>query len=197
MDDPAADITDVYAWLQNSQKINLVMNVHPFANTDSRFSDGVKYVFHVNNAVGYGETKTETNVICTFSTDQKITCKAGGKTIIDKLDASATAGVSNEDGTFKVFAGLRNDPFFFDLNNFNATRTTVRDAAGSLTFDGAGCPTLDTPTRTLLVSTLTGGETTPADTFAGSNTLSIVVQIDRTLVKGTGAIYSTWASTHR
>jgi hypothetical protein len=200
--DKAADITDVYAWMQDADKINLIMNVHPLADSTSKFSDSVQYVFHVNSSASYGAAQTETKLVCVFEEDQKVSCYVGETAVVEEADASATTGASSADGKFKVFAGLRNDPFFFDLDNFNLTRTTVRDAASSLTFDTAGCPTLDGATRATLVATVTGsgggatGTHNPGQDFFGSlNVLSIVVQADRTLF-GNGPVYSVWGSTH-
>lgn len=199
----AADITDVYGWMQDATKMNLIMNVFPLADTTSKFSDAVYYVFHVNSSTGYGEAQSETKIICSFTADQKVTCHVGDERVIDEKGASATTGVSSDDGKFKIFAGLRNDPFYFDLDNFNLTRTTVRDAASTLTFDTAGCPTLATATRSLLVATVTGasggatGTHVPgADFFKSLNVMAIVIQADRTLF-GNGPVYAFWGSTHR
>ncbi|MEM7645655.1 MAG: DUF4331 family protein, partial [Pseudomonadota bacterium] len=169
----------------------------------SSFSTAAQYIFHVNSSASYGAAQTETQIICTFADSGNITCSVGGTEVISDQDASSTAGITNTGSTFRVFAGRRNDPFFFDLTNFNAARTTVRDAASGLTFDGAGCPTLDTGTRTALVNTLVGasggvsGSRNPADNdFQGENVLSIVVQVDTSLL-GSGPVYSVWGSTNR
>lgn len=201
LNDPSTDITDVYAWLQNSEKVNLILNVFPLADASSKFSDSASYVFNVSSKTGYGVAGTNSQIICSFATDQKVTCSLGGSEKISNEDATQESGVSSASGDFKVFTGLRDDPFFFDLANFNAARVFVRDNAGSLTFDGAGCPALDAGTRGEIVSTLTGGASTiggngsPTDFFNGLNVLSIVVQVDKSLL-GAGPIYSVAAATH-
>ena len=199
--DPSTDITDVYAWLNDSEKLNLVLNVFPLADSNSKFSDSAYYVFYVSSSSAYGATPTTKKVICSFNTDQKITCQVGSSKKITQEDASSESGIASSKGDFKVFAGLRDDPFFFDLANFNTAREFVRDNAGSLTFDGAGCPDLSAgTTRNDIVGTLTGtstalgGNGSPTDFFDGLNTLSIVAQIDRDLI-GPGPIYSVEART--
>lgn len=194
--DPAADITDIFAWMQDSNQINLALNVFPLANETSQFSDSVQYVFNISSLVGFGQVASTSTVICTFSAAQNITCELNGAEVVSDVSASSTAGVTNELGNFRVFAGLRNDPFFFDASNFNAVRTTVRDAAASLEFDEAGCPLLDEATQGVLVSTLTGGVNPPSDFFGSLNVLSIVIQADKNLF-GPGPLYSVAASTNR
>ena len=72
--------------------------------------------------------------------------------------ASPTIGTG---GTgIKVFAGPRDDPFFFDLNRFKG----------------------------ILAGTFTGFSNPGTDAFAGTNVLSIVVEVPKTLLGGTGAI---------
>lgn len=201
--EPAADITDVYAWMEDSSTMNLILNVFPSAGADAQFSNAVQYVFHVNSSASYGAAQSEKIILCTFEVNQNVTCEVGGEKILSDVNASSVSGVSNEEGTFKLFTGLRNDPFFFDSNNFNLVRTTVRDAASSLDFDEAGCPTLDNVTRSTLVDTLTGNAATisganvpGSNSFAPLNVLSIVIQVDTALL-GEGPVYSVWASTNR
>lgn len=114
-------------------------------------------------------------------------------------DASQAAGLSSADGKVKVFAGLRADPFFFNLDGFKATVADVEQATGSLTFNDAGCPTLDTATSTALVNQLKsspdGGA--PQNFFAPLNALAIVVSVDKSLVTKGGATVSAWAATYK
>lgn len=198
--DPATDITDVYAWMQDADSINLIMNVHPLADANSRFTTTGEYLFTINSMAAYGGAATESQLICRFASNTSVTCTLNGNILVSAVDPSATAGVTNTGNTFRIFAGLRNDAFFFDLANFNTVRETVRDAASGLDFDEAGCPTLDNGTRSALVNTLTGqpgglpNATATANFFGSLNTLSIVIQADRTLF-GNGPIYAVSAAT--
>ena len=71
----------------------------------------------------------------------------------------------------RVWAGLRDDPFFFDLDKFNQTRLTLT-------------PSFTNPGRNF---------------FLGASTLAIVFGIDKTRVtnNGANATLKVWASTNR
>jgi len=197
--EPAADITDLFVWMSSdTTKLNLVMNVSPFATSDSAFSSAVQYVFHVNSSPGYGMAQTETLIVCQFLASQQIECWAGDGGYVAG-DASDTAGITSADGSVRVFAGLRDDPFFMEFTGFTEAVKTVVGAAAALSFDDDGCPALDPATGAALRGQLQAGEMGAAatDTFAGSNVLSIVVQVDVDLVNDGGDLLGVWASTHR
>lgn len=194
--DPTADITDLYAWMSSdASKLNLILDVTPFAGANPQFSDAVTYVFHVNSSAGYGMAQTETQVICQFYDVSKIECWAGSEYV--EGDPSAEAGITSSSGKMKVFAGPRNDPFFMEFTGFTETVKAVI-AASPLPADANGCPTLDSTTGAALRSQLMSGMSGAAasDTFAGENVLSIVVQIDKDVVNSGGSVLSVWASTH-
>lgn len=197
--DAPADITDLFAWTStDGNHVNLIMNVQPFAGSTAKFSDVTEYVFHVASMQQYGATTSKsTTIVCTFKTDQTIQCWAGNEYLTG--DASNTAGISTTDGKLKVFAGRRNDPFFFNEDGFTNAITTVRNAEGSLTFDGNGCPQLDSATSTTLVTDLKTAKDGSAaqDFFSGDNVLSIVVQVDKSLVDSGGDILAVWGSTNK
>lgn len=198
--DPAADITDLFAWMSSdASKVNLVMDVQPLADTNSKFSDAVQYVFHTTSQGAFGAAAAQsTNLICTFAASQTIQCWLGNQEYVTG-DASNPAGISSADGKLKVFAGLRQDPFFFNLDGFHAATAAVQAAAANLTFDAAGCPQLDATTSSALVGLLStnpddGGAA--QDFFAGKNVLAISVQVDKSLLTGGGSFVSVWASTN-
>ncbi|KFE68949.1 DUF4331 family protein [Hyalangium minutum] len=195
-----ADINDLYAWTDSGgQKVNLVMTFNPAAPTGTLPSDAVLYVFHLNSKQTFTATaSTEVRIICGFDAQQTISCWAGDSEYVTGK-ADAAQGLSSTSGKLKVFAGLRNDPFFFNIPGFAATVGAVKSAASSLTFDTAGCPKLDSATSNTLVTQLRTGANgaAPTDTFAGTNTLAIVVQVDKSLVTPGGPILGVWASTHR
>lgn len=201
--DPATDITDVYAWSEGD-KLLLVLNVSPLATADSKFSDAVHYALHVESSDEYGKPGTKKDIVCAFDAAQAIQCWLGdpGGNVDDSVkgDASATAGLASESGKLKVFAGLRADPFYFNLKGFQDTVATVKSVAGMLTFDGAGCPELDANTATTLIGMLQGtnmGAGAAENFFATVNVLSIVLEVDKSLVNGGGSIVSVWGSTHQ
>jgi len=196
--DPAADITDIFAWMSpDASMVNLVMDVFPFATGTPKFSNTVQYVFHTSSRASFGAAVGGTlNVICTFDTSQTISCWAGNEYVTG--DASSTTGLSSASGKLKVFAGLRNDPFFFNLDGFKATAAIVTAVKGTLTPGPDGCPLLDGPTSSLLVTQLgsapDGGP--PQDHFLGANLLAIVVQLDKSILTSGGPLVSVWAATH-
>jgi hypothetical protein len=203
--DPASDINDVFAWMSaDGAKVYLVMTVFPAATSAAKFSDKTLYVFHTSSQSAIGMAQTATNIICKFDTAQKIQCWAGDEYLTG--DASSVAGIASASGKLKVFAGLRDDPFFFNLDGFRKTAKTVHDAAPALltamAFDANFCPKLGAPTATELQRQLkedpNGAPGTAAKNFfAGLNTLSIVVAVDKALVTKGGPVMSVWASTNK
>ncbi len=203
--DPATDINDVYAWMSaDAAQVYLVMTVFPLATTASKFSDKALYVFHTYSQAGIGMAQTGANIICKFDTAQKIQCWLGDEYVTG--DASNTAGIASASGKVKVFAGLRDDPFFFNLDGFNKTAKTVHDAAptllGANAFDNNFCPNLGSATATELQRQLKEDPAGPAGTagknfFAGKNTLAIVLAVDKTLLTKGGSVVSVWGSTNK
>jgi hypothetical protein len=191
--DPTSDIDDVYAWMSpDGADINLVMTVGRDVPQSFRLSDKVQYVFHTTSRSAFGAAPGgEHNVICEFDTSAAARCWAGFDEFVSG-DASGS-GIESDDGKMKVFTGVRNDPFFFNLTGLKKTEQIVGTAAPSLNFDAAGCPQLDAATAGALVTTLATGK----DDFLGFSAYAIVVQLDKTLVTRDGPIVSVWASTHR
>jgi hypothetical protein len=153
----AGDIADVFSWMNaDASKINLVMTFKANADATTEFSDAVQYNFRLASYPSYISTLTggmpgaKSRVTCTFSTDQKISCwVVNGTDTVDYVtgDASATTGISSASGKIKVFAGLRNDPFFFNLVGFRQATAAVYSAvAGGLAPDASGCFPLGDPT---------------------------------------------------
>jgi len=198
--DPSADITDVFAWMSaDASRVYLLMDLVRNASATSKFSDSVQYVFHTTSRPAFGgAAAAEVDVICTFNAAQKIQCWAGKDTYVTG-DASNASGIVSADGKLKVFAGLRDDPFFFNLAGFKQTGKVVAHAASALTFDTAGCPQLDAATATALVTQLqTAPDGGPAvDNFARFNVLSIAVSVDKTILAKGGPIVGVWGSTNR
>ncbi len=216
---PLGDINDVYTWMTpDGLKLNLIMTVSPADPGTRTFSDAVTYVFHVTSKAGGPAMTvaqpggTETKVICSFTSNTAGSCwVVTGTTVKGYVtgDPSATAGLSSADGKLKIYAGLRSDPFFFNLQGFRNAIAGVKAAAGAPGFGTTadGCPNtlMDAQTgglRTVL-SSQQAGAGVPAcppnnlDCFAAFNARGIVVQVDKTLVNATGnTIVSVWGSTH-
>jgi len=186
--DPAADLTDVFAWTTpNATQVNLIIGV-PAA----QFSNAVQYVINVESSSAYGRTGTKVQIICQFAVNQSVECWVGGFDYLQGT-ASATTGLRSVTGRMLAFVGRRNDPFFFNGPGLRRTLDIVAAAAPGLTFDTAGCPILDAGTSNALITELqTGG-----DSFALGSPSFLVLQVDKSLIAPGGNILAVDASTHR
>ena len=132
-----------------------------------------------------------------FDAAQRITCWAGDEKVHG--DAGAPVGISSASGRLRVFAGLRNDPFFFNLTGFNAATDRVMSALQGTDRDKAGCPSV-TPQEAneIAASMRTGNQGSLAqDDLARQNVLALVIEIDLKLVTTGGPILAVSASTHK
>jgi hypothetical protein len=161
--DATTDITDLYAWVDGTNTV-FALNVNPSATAATQFSNTIQYVLHTSSAASFGATtSTPLVIMCTFdnAATQNISCWAGSEYVHG--NASATTGLASTDGKLKVFAGLRDDSFFFNLGGFHDAETDVEAATG-ITLDVAGCPNnLSSGTVTALDKDL-GGSNHGADT---------------------------------
>lgn len=163
--DPAADINDIYAFMNpvNPDELILVNTVVPFADYNSRFSDAVDYVFHIDNGSAAG---SNLRVSCSFTQQSnRVACTGPG-------GATASGGIERTvNGTgMRVWAGLRDDPFFFDGPAFQRTRTTLQPSF-----------------------------TNPGVNSFNGNTLALIVGIERGRLSNAGAnpVLKVWGSTQR
>ena len=202
--DPTTDINDLYAYLNPGGNVVLAMTAFPVAESTSAFSDAVQYVFNIDTGSAFGMTTESLKLVCTFDAMQMASCYLGtpGEEARDWVtgDASDPMGLNSTNGTFKVFAGLRADPFFFNLEGFQDTVGTVISAAPTLTFDEANCPNVNPATSAVLVDQLQStamGSMPAEDFFLALNTLAIVVELDPAVFNTQHNMMSVWASTHR
>ena len=200
--DPASDINDVFTFVDGG-KFVMMMTMTPFAGAGAKFSDSTKYVFHTSSGAAFGKTTKDVDFICTFDAAQKASCWAGAADYVTGDASKGDAPLTSTSGKMKVFAGMRADPFFFNLQGFKDTVTTVEGAAASLTFDTSGCPAVDSATSGVLVGKLKEKTSTAAttktqeDDFATANTLALVLSVDMSLVNGGGDFVTVWASTNK
>ena len=194
--DPASDIGDLYAWTStDGARLNLVMTFPAAA-----FSDRTQYVFHVSSGPSFGQTLQDYSVLCRFDVAQQIECWAGEGDDYASGDASNVEGLAGTNDRFRVFAGPRNDPFFFNINAFidvvNMAKAGVD--SGAISLDVALCPLLDNQTSNALVRALRsepgGGQ--PTDDFAALDVSALVVSIDLPLVTAGGNTLAVWGATY-
>jgi hypothetical protein len=196
--DPSADITDVFSWMTaDAARVIIAIDLTRNATAESRFSDAVVYATRTVSSPTFGGTSAApVDVLCTFDVAQRVQCWVGDDAYVAG-DASGPEGITSDDGKLRVFTGLRQDPFFFNLAGFRETARTVTAAASGLTFDAAGCPALDEATATALVTQLQsapGGGPAP-DSFATFNVIAIVLEIDKSLVTAGGPIVAVDSAT--
>lgn len=180
----ASDITDFYAF-QGQDTNNLVFAVNtqgllsPNATGAASFNENVMIEVNIDNT---GDN-VEDLVIQAIRKGDKMyffgpfapsvkgksstisTTQASGSVEISKYGQSAI--ISNENG-MKFFAGPRDDPFFFDLGQYQA----------------------------ILGGTASGFKTVGTDTFAGTNVLSVVIEVPKSKL-GTATTLNTWVETKK
>jgi hypothetical protein len=168
-DDPAADINDVYAFPNpaDATRFVLAMTVNPLTdpeqNGNANFSPTVRYRFEIdfNN-----DGKSDRSIAVTFSPvangAQTMTVDLPGRaddfTAPVQLGSSAPTApapvVTTSATGISAFAGVRDDPFFFDLAGFNRFRAGTGTFSGRDAFAGANCSIL---ALEIPLQTLTGG----------------------------------------
>jgi Domain of unknown function (DUF4331) len=190
--DPASDIGDLYAWASgDGKRLNLVMTI-----VGGKFSDHVRYEFHVDSGKTLGKTTATTSISCEFNSAFAPDCRVGD---VDRArgDASGEDGLQGERHRFRVFAGVRDDPFF---NNVKGTRAALNVAGAAMAAgaskDGAGCPHFDANTSAKILDEWRhteghGG----SNLLAGWNTAALVIEIDLDVVNGGGPLLGVWATT--
>jgi hypothetical protein len=191
--DNRADISDIYAFQApaNPRRTVLVVNVNGLtpAGTPAYFGRGVPGVA-ANKRIHYyvyvdrdGDAVEDITYRFTFGKPrrgvQPFELRRNGRVVIPMHEGrttrfGATPRIVTEGGT-RVFAGVREDPFFFDLNGFlNLTAPLDADPANdALSFIGCD-PAAGRP-----------------DFFAGTNVSSIVLEVpDSALGSGTVGVWS-------
>jgi hypothetical protein len=179
LSDPAADITDVYAFPAPDSPDHLVFVLDVFgkAGPSAVFSDAVIYRFRVRPveivALGpeaaFAPSQTEFTFDCTFDVPngrgdsgrpfQQGHCRLpNGHTISFQTDDEN----GGADSSVQVFAGQRSDPFFLDVRMIERTM-----AARKLSFKSKG-----------------------SDTLYGTNILAIVLKLEWRKLLNDGPLFA-------
>lgn len=172
--DPAADISDVFAFPcpESPQHLVLAMNVFGKAGPSAVFSDAIIYRFRVRSvaiastgpAAAFAVGADEVTFDCTFDVPAN---PEGGVHLVQQGHCLTPTGaviplrVNDEKGGkgegVQVFAGQRSDPFFLDVRMVEKTVKT-----GELAFKEVG-----------------------SDTLYGTNVLAIILKVEwARLLKG-------------
>ena len=189
---PQANIGDLYAWTSpDGKRLNLVMDI-----VGRSFSNKLQYVFHVDSGSRFDKTTATTTIVCQFKAAKDAECRVGDVDVAHG-DATDTRGLESLHHRFRVFAGLRDDPFFNNVRGSREAYQVAIDAmkTGAAT-DTAGCPKFDEATAHKILDTWrhTGGG--PATNLLNKWTTSaIVISVDLAAVNKGGPMLAVWAAT--
>jgi uncharacterized protein DUF4331 len=169
----ALDITDIYAFdAQNSANTVLALDVNPLAGVISGtdFATDAQYNLNVDTN---GDFVADDVYTVTFGGDapdhkQSLTLWKDGQKVL-----SGKTGNANNGGGAKLFAGVKDDPFFFDLAGFLRWRDPDLDPETPYTYTGS--TNLDL-----------------GDFFKGTNISTIVLEIPDSWL---GSTANFWATT--
>ena len=179
----ASDITDVYAFQgQDTHNMVFVVNTQgllsPTATTKAEFSEGVMTEINIDNngdnvedlviqAIRRGDKMFFFGPVAPTTTGTSSVIEKEAQTGNVKITPyGSQAIVKTNDEGYKFFAGPRDDPFFFDLGQF----------------------------KSILTGHATGFNNPGKDTFAGTNVLSIVVEVPKSTL-GSSSSINVWATT--
>lgn len=182
----STDITDMYVFRgQNTNNLVFVANTQgllaPSATGAASFQNDVMIEFNIDNN---GDNIEDLVVQALFDNNRVriygpvapsetgLRSKAEG-TVTVQADITPYGAASPVVGTgsngMMVFAGPRDDPFFFDFAQYSA----------------------------IIGGTATGFNNPGSDTFAGTNVLSLVVEIPKSLLSAGGGTLNVWAETKK
>jgi hypothetical protein len=180
--DRNVDINDLYAWTTSGGNLVLAMTIVPVATSSDYLNPDYLYQFKIDDddadldedqviqvrVRGTGSSQTYQ----VFGPGTPAVIGADGNEIIDVEPLEGTFNNVADNGTMKAFVGLRDDPFFFDLNRYVAILDTVRSAgAANIGFNNPG-----------------------SDFFAGLNTIAIALELPKSMISsGSGAV-NIWAT---
>ena len=176
------DITDVYAF-QGADTNNLVFVVNtqglltPGTTGAATFKENVLTEINIDNngdnvedlviqAIKRGSKMYFFGPVAPGATGTSSTIKTSNAAGSVEISQYGNAAITSTSGGMKFFAGPRDDPFFFDLGQFQA----------------------------ILGGTATGFNNPGSDTFAVTNVLSTVIEVPKSML-GTSASINVWAET--
>lgn len=171
--DREADIGDIYAWHRGSGADRSLVAVltfdgpnAPTADQDVPCDPNVLYTIQIDSDA---DRTADHSIRARFGEDDVGNCFVrveGIPGVTGPIDAAV--GTARTVGSTHVYAGLQDDPFFFDLQGFRETLMM-----GTLRFD---------PTR---------------DSFAGQNISAIVVEFPLSAIGAGDQVLDVWATTGR
>jgi len=176
------DITDVYAF-QGADTNNLVFVVNsqgllsPGTTGAAEFKENVLTEINIDNngdnvedlviqAIKRGNKMYFFGPVAPGTPGTSSTIKTSNAAGSVEISQYGSTAITSTSGGMKFFAGPRDDPFFFDLGQFQA----------------------------ILGGTASGFNNPGTDTFAGTNVLSTVIEVPKSML-GAGTSINVWAET--
>ena len=169
--DLAADIADLYHWHTEAGTAVSVLTFGGIANADAPVYDaGVLYTIHIDTDMD-NESDQQVHVRFGQTSDGNWGVQATLASALGSIEMSGNTGevILDEMTGTQIWAGIADDPFFFDLAGFGATVANLQDASD--------------PADIAFTAT---------DALAGANTTAIVIEGPNTATN-----YQVWATTGR
>lgn len=179
------DITDLYVFQspENSDNLVFAANIQglmdPVTTASASFDPNLMLEFNIDNN---GDNLEDLVIQCFYENDQlwvygpAAPASTGTQSSPLTNAPSINTGITEYNGSvmvaegngMKAFAGPRDDPFFFDFTQYNA----------------------------ILDGSATGFNDPGTDTFAGTNVMSTVVEVPKSMLGGSGAL-NVWVEAKR
>ncbi len=168
--DPAADIADLYTWGTGNGTIVAALTFDGLAapGEAASWDSDVLYGIHIDSD---GDNLADQDIWVRFGQNgagewgmQVVGLPGASGDVVGPVETNLEVPEATD---LKVFAGRRDDPFFFDLAGYSDTLMT-----GTLSF-------------------------TATDAFAGFNATAIVVEMDASAALAGGTTGQLWATTSR
>jgi hypothetical protein len=194
---PEGDITDVFLFTDpnDASRVVMIMNVNPFGNPSENpsfsFSPDLLYQFKIDNTGDAREDKViqilftgvgQSQTVQVFGPDTPNQTGARNATLHGAPSASGKFGqVFGDPSGVLAFAGLRDDPFVFDVGQFFRILNGSQDV-----FRQIGTSFRGRPVR--------ADGTSGVDGFGGFNLTSIVVSVPKSMIRGNSSKINMWAT---
>jgi hypothetical protein len=189
---PQADIGDVYAWVSTEgRRLNLAMTIQGHT-----FSDKVVYALHIDSGKVFGHTTASTTIVCHFAAENAVNCKVGNADSASG-DPTNPSGLEGRNRRFRMYAALRDDPFYNNLMGLlGAYAVTSAAIKSGVPVDVAGCRLFNEATAKTILDQMTHTDRGPAQNGLYNWTASaIVVSVDLEVVSKGGEFLAIWGTT--
>jgi hypothetical protein len=153
-------------------------------------------VLHVDSGSVFGHTRASTSIECRFAAANAVNCKVG-KTDSASGDPTNPAGLAGRNHRFRVYAALRDDPFYNNVKGLLGAYQTARNAIENGTaLDAAGCAHFDETTAKAIRYQMGHTDGGPAQNLLYNWSVSaIVISVDLGAVSNGGKLLAVWGTT--